>query len=127
MSNGRFAVIGLLLGFALTAQADVIDEKLAQYRTEGAQAFSAEAGLNLWISNHNGRSCTQCHGDSPQGVGKHIKTGKQIKPMAPSVNPQRFTDSDKIDKWFLRNCKWTLKRVCSAQEKGDILVWIREQ
>lgn len=44
--------------------------------------------------------------------------------MATSVNPQRLTDSAKIEKWFARNCKFTLGRECSAQEKGNMLVWL---
>lgn len=44
--------------------------------------------------------------------------------MAPSANPERLTDVRKIEKWFKRNCKWTLGRECSAQEKTDLLLYI---
>lgn len=129
--NKRLLLTGVLTSFVLSANAgvmtDTTDKKLDQYRGQGAENFSPEAGLELWRSDNNGRSCTQCHGASPTEVGKHAKTGKVIKPMAPSVNPKRLTDSKKIDKWFLRNCKWTLQRECTAQEKGDFLVWLREQ
>jgi hypothetical protein len=47
--------------------------------------------------------------------------------MAPSVNAERLTEAKKMDKWFLRNCKWTLGRACTAQEKGDVLMWLRDQ
>jgi len=50
-----------------------------------------------------------------------------IDPMALSVNPERYTDPDKIEKWFLRNCKWTLGRECTAQEKGDVLTYLGSQ
>ncbi len=109
------------------AQADVIEERLAQYRNEGAVAFDANQGQTLWKMGHQGRRCTQCHGEAPNTAGKHIKTGKVIEPMALSINPNRFADADKIEKWFLRNCKWTLGRVCTPQEKGNILVWLRGQ
>ncbi len=127
MSKKIGLLAGLLSCLAFAANADVIDQKLGEYRAQGAETFTAEAGLALWKSDNGGRSCTQCHGVDPTSVGKHAKTGKAIQPMAPSVNPKRFTDSDKIDKWFLRNCKWTLNRECTAQEKGDFLVWIRGQ
>ena len=65
------------------------------------------------------RSCTTCHGTDQAKPGRHQRTGKVIESMAPSVNPQRLTDVAKIEKWFVRNCKWTLGRECSAQEKGD--------
>ena len=47
--------------------------------------------------------------------------------MARSVNPERLTEVKKLNKWFLRNCKWTYGRECTAQEKGDILVWLSDQ
>jgi hypothetical protein len=56
-----------------------------------------------------------------------VKTGKRIEPMAVSVNPQRLGDMAKIEKWFRRNCKWTLGRACTAQEKGDLLSFLRQQ
>lgn len=123
----RWLLAGLLSSLAITANSGVIEQKLDQYRAQDVEGFSPEAGHELWKSDNNGRSCTQCHGIGPSDAGKHEKTGKVIKPMAPSVNPKRLTDSKKIDKWFLRNCKWTLKRECTAQEKGDFLVWLREQ
>ena len=54
-----------------------------------------------------------------------VRTGKPIKALAPSVQPQRLTDIGKIRKWFKRNCKWTLGRVCTPQEKGDILLFLK--
>ena len=47
-----------------------------------------------------------------------------IQPLAPGVNPQRFTDVAQVEKWFKRNCGDVLKRECTAQEKGDILAWL---
>jgi hypothetical protein len=58
-------------------------------------------------------------------VGKHAKTGKAIEPMAPSVNPKRLSDEKQIRKWFSRNCKWTLGRECTAQEQGDVLLYLQ--
>lgn len=84
-------------------------------------------GQRLWNSVVNERSCTSCHGDDPTKIGKHIKTGKIIQPMALSVNGKRFQNQKKVDKWFLRNCKWTFGRECSAQEKADILSWLSKQ
>lgn len=45
--------------------------------------------------------------------------------MSPAVNPKRLSDPKKIEKWFLRNCKWTLGRECTPQEKGDYLTYLR--
>lgn len=92
-------------------------------------SFSSQRGEKLWNSQFTvsgqQRSCASCHTTNPRKTGKHIRTGKAIQAMAPSVNTDRLTDQRKINKWFKRNCKWTLGRVCSNQEKGDVLVYLK--
>jgi len=70
------------------------------------------------------RSCTTCHGEDPRQPGRHVRTGKTIAPMAPSVQADRFSDPAKQNKWFTRNCKWTWGRLCSADEQRDIKAWL---
>ncbi|HEX5636129.1 MAG TPA: DUF1924 domain-containing protein, partial [Gammaproteobacteria bacterium] len=72
-------------------------------------------------------NCASCHKQDLRQTGSHIRTRKPIEPMAPSANPQRLTDIKQIEKWFLRNCKGTWGRECTAQEKGDFLVYIQSQ
>jgi hypothetical protein len=123
----------LLLLLPIVAQADAVDTLLDSYRQAGAAEFSAARGETHWKqSNPNpdggkARSCTDCHTNDLTQVGKHAKTGRKIDPMAPSVNPKRLTDVAKIEKWFKRNCNWTLGRACSPQEKGDFLLYLRQQ
>ena len=50
--------------------------------------------------------------------------GKTIAPLAPTANPQRFTDVSETEKWFHRNCRWVLGRTCTAQEKGDFITFL---
>lgn len=100
---------------------------LAEFKADAARPFSSQAGNAAWTRDSDGRSCTSCHTDSVLAPGRHVRTGKVIEPMAPSVNSQRLTDRKKINKWFLRNCKWTFARECTAQEKGDILLWLSQQ
>ena len=70
----------------------------------------------------------QATGMIPTGHGWLVdRAGKVIDPMAPSVNSKRLTDAKKINKWLLRNCKWTFGRECTAQEKGNVLLWLSEQ
>jgi len=111
------------------AASGVVGELLAGYQAEGAGNFSAERGKAMWNENHASAegnvSCASCHGADLTKSGEHMKTGKRIEPMAPSVNAERLTDAAKIEKWFLRNCKGTLGRECSAQEKGDFLTYIQ--
>lgn len=103
---------------------------LDKYRSQGANEFDVAQGEKLWsqpfIDEKTGkeRSCRTCHTNKLEDAGKHIRTGKLIKAMSPPVNPERFTDSKKVEKWFLRNCKWTLGRKCNPQEKGEILSFL---
>lgn len=121
-------IIAMMLFFSGGLQAsDVSDELIAEFQREAAEVLSAEQGAALWVRDFEGRSCTTCHTDSLYGKGRHEKTGKIIEPMAPSVNPKRLSDERKVRKWFLRNCKWTLGRECTAKEKGDVLLWLSQQ
>lgn len=119
--------------FALTANAAVVDEVIGQYQQQGASGPDAVKGKQLWVKTFTAgkkpqqRSCTSCHTENLRATGKHVKTGKAIEPLAPSVNSERLTETRKIEKWFKRNCKWTLGRECSAQEKADFLSYIRSQ
>ncbi|MGL5359447.1 MAG: DUF1924 domain-containing protein [Shewanella sp.] len=101
--------------------------QLQQYQSQGAGPFSAAAGQQFWLQDTDGRSCASCHGANVTLPGQHQNTHKPIEPMAPSINPQRLTDAANIEKWFSRNCQWTLKRDCTAQEKGDVLLWLSAQ
>lgn len=129
-----FITAGLMV-FAVgpVVAADVVEERLAAYQAEGAGPFDAARGEAMWTRNFTHpkadkpRSCASCHTDNLQSSGKHARTGKSIDPMAPSVNAERLTEVKKIEKWFVRNCKWTMGRECTAQEKGDFLSYLRLQ
>jgi hypothetical protein len=120
----------LLLVPSMPAKADGIPDMLQLYEQQGAGNFSASEGALLWkkkVTAADGgmRSCTTCHGSDLTKQGKHAKTGKVIEHMAPSANPQRYTENKKIRKWFRRNCKWTWGRECTPQEKGNFLLYLQ--
>ena len=120
-------VVLLLLPLPAYAQT-VLDAYLANLELHAdILPFSAQRGSTIWHRQQEGRACTRCHLESVHSKGRHERTGKVIEPMAPSVNAERLTEAKKMDKWFLRNCKWTLGRECTAQEKGDVLTWLRDQ
>jgi hypothetical protein len=123
-SISAFVLAPMLIvsGFATAAPGPIA--YLDTYRQQGIKNIDAERGRLLWYSTNGERSCTSCHGETPKATGKHIKSGKVIEPMAPSLNPERYQSAKKIEKWFLRNCKWTFGRECSSQEKADILIWL---
>ena len=71
-------------------------------------------------------ACTACHTVSPVQPGRHVVTGKAIKPLAPRAEAARFTDPAKTEKWFRRNCTEVLGRECSAAEKADFILFLAE-
>jgi len=128
----------------MLAQANAIPEMMDKYKAEGASNFSAEAGKKMWTQeipytnkkgeHITGRSCATCHNAVPNTAGKHKKTGKVIPAMTLATQVAdkktgemhpRFSKAKKIKKWFKRNCKWTYGRVCTAQEKGDFLMFFK--
>lgn len=129
----RKLLFGLIIMTPLTAIAagSVVPQMLQGYQSEGAGPFDAARGQAMWNETHvqskTGKavSCATCHGTDLSQSGTHAKTGKLIEPLSPKANPARLTDPAKIEKWFTRNCKWTLGRACTAQEKGDFLSYIQ--
>jgi hypothetical protein len=115
--------------FSLPVWADTPTAILAALKTEAQsasfQGFSAARGESFFKQKHgNEWSCASCHTDNPINTGKHAKTGKIIQPFAPAANAERFTNTDKVAKWFKRNCNDVLGRVCTPQEKGDVLSYL---
>lgn len=127
-----FVALGLLFSFNVFAATP--QELLKQYEVQAKQenaaftGFSADRGANFFKTERlhsDGKkvSCSTCHTVDPRNQGK-TRANKVIEPMAPSVNPQRFTDAAKVEKWFGRNCKDVLERSCTAQEKGDYIQYL---
>lgn len=119
---GNLAQAGMILE-GYEAEARAVDPAF--------EGFSATRG-EAFYSQHHGTgkvetpSCTTCHMNSPKEAG-HTRAGKVIAPMALSQTPDRFQDFKKVEKWFRRNCKSVLGRVCSAQEKGDFITYMKTQ
>jgi cytochrome c peroxidase len=100
-------------------------QQLSQWSATAGRPGRADQGRVFFNAKHGGDlSCASCHGTPPTQPGKHASTGKVIKPLAPAFNPQAFTDSARIEKWFRRNCKDVLSRECSAAEKADVLAYL---
>lgn len=129
--KSRFLVLGLLAGLVSHGvRAGAVENLLAEYAGAGAGPFRVEAGAALWVRPHptpagETRACASCHTRDPTQPGRHVLTGKNLSPLAPAAHPGCLEDRGKIEKWFRRNCSWTLGRECSPQEKGDFLVFLR--
>jgi hypothetical protein len=118
---------------AVLAAASFAQQVVAATPTELLAAYAAQAGTaplpargQQFFNVTHGRewSCASCHGAVPVQGGRHVATGKPIGAMAPAVNPDRFTDAAKTEKWFRRNCNDVAGRECTAAEKADVLSWL---
>ena len=123
-------LISLSLSMAFTqthADEKTVNQLLKNYTTQGANSPDMLQGKQLWQKTFNAkgefpeRSCASCHTTDLSAYGKHVKTGKRIEAMSPLSNSERLTQTKKVEKWFKRNCKWTMGRECSPQEKSDLL------
>ena len=114
--------VWMAMSQTVCAQASV---QLQGYANQAQRAPSSGAGQRFFLAKHGQEwSCASCHGQDPRQAGRHAATGRAIQPLAPSANPNRFTDLAKTEKWFKRNCKDVLSRECTAGEKADVLAWL---
>jgi len=123
----RCLATALVAGASLlpAAHAATPAELLAAYSAQAGAAAAPERGRQLFTTRHGREwSCASCHGAVPIQAGKHASTGKPIGALAPAINPERFTDSAKTEKWFRRNCNDVMGRECTAAEKADVLTWL---
>lgn len=122
-----------LLLAAQTGKADMLADYSAQARTADPAfaGFDAERGRAFYLAapatgKPETPSCTSCHTPEPKKPGQ-TRAGKVIDPMAKSVTPDRYTDPEKVEKWFRRNCNSVLGRECTLQEKGDFITFMLAQ
>jgi mono/diheme cytochrome c family protein len=120
----------IALGLAQNALAETPAQFIASYSAEAGAGFKADiargkafAGKN-WGVSEKLASCTACHTDNPANPGRHAVTGKAIQPLSPAVNPERFSDPAKVEKWFKRNCKEVVGRACTPAEKADFIQFV---
>jgi hypothetical protein len=126
MTLRTFAVIAAMTMPLIAVANPVQDGYRVAAKQESAAFtdFSATRGETFYKTKTGDLSCASCHGDSPKVHGKHATTSKDILPMAPVANAERFTDAAKVEKWFKRNCNDVLKRACTANEKGDFIAYL---
>lgn len=124
-----FAAAGVMAAAAYAVTPEALQaeyETIARKEAPVFAGFSATRGAEFFRSTHGTDwSCATCHTAKPVAQGRHVRTGNVIRPLAPAANAERFTDSTKVEKWFKRNCGDVLGRGCTAQEKGDVMAFLR--
>lgn len=132
--KSRLTCVAFALALAAApAIAGPRDDILATYAAvakaadAGFAGFDAGRGKALYEQQNTvsaeAPDCASCHTASPMKAGK-TRAGKTIDAMAVSVTPDRFTDAEKVEKWFGRNCNTVLGRECTAAEKGDFITYL---
>ena len=130
-------LLAIILGaFGLNAQADVDTAKafakkyaaFAKNINPDFKGFLPDMGRNFFKREFTLKgkqvSCASCHTDNPANPGKHIVTGKPIKPLSPVAEKSRFSDLEKVEKNFVDHCNEILGRDCTAQEKGNYIAYL---
>jgi cytochrome c peroxidase len=118
----------LLLGIAPAVWAATPLEILDHLQAQTGTVASLERGKQLYhgqpLSGGKSESCATCHTANPRDPGRHARTNKTILPLAPSVTADRFSDPEKVEKWFKRNCNEVLGRLCTTQGKADFVAYL---
>ena len=119
--------------YSVMADEKTVNTLIKSFQSQGAKSGDAQRGEQFWNKTFTGkapfteRSCKLCHTANLKNKGEHIRTGKTLKPIAPSINQASLSKVKKVNKWFKRNCKWTTGKECNAQVKADILAFINLQ
>lgn len=136
MKRINLTVLALLALASVNANADVASaQKLADKYTAIAKniepAFtgpSADEGKTFFnreiMIKGKMTACASCHTSNPANEGKHIVTGKPIRPLAPAVNEKRFANLEKVEKNFTKHCHDIISRDCTAKEKANFISYL---
>lgn len=136
MKKLSLILVGLLGFAALNAQAGIETaqqladkyEVIAKNINPAATGLSSDDGkafFNRELTIKGKQvACASCHTANPADTGKHIVTGKPIRPLAPAVNEKRFASIDKVEKNFTKHCNDIISRDCTAQEKGNFIAYL---
>jgi mono/diheme cytochrome c family protein len=117
--------------YADVATAEKLVSKYTTYaknidpNSTGASADEGKAFFNREITVKGKQvACASCHTANPADTGKHIVTGKPIRPLSPVVNEKRFASIDKVESNFTKHCNDIIGRDCTAQEKANFISYL---
>jgi hypothetical protein len=76
------------------------------------------------FAHHDPIPCSACHRFHTGSFEEMPRIRRQLLPLAPSANPDRFRDLVQTEKWFGMNCRLLMQRDCTPLEKGDVITWL---
>jgi hypothetical protein len=109
------------------AAAKAADQNYAGLSTEDGKTFFNREVIQFKGDTKNpGKaiSCASCHTANPADTGRHIVTGKSIKPLSPVVNAKRFNSVKNVEKKFTEHCNEVVGSDCTPQEKGNYIAYL---
>lgn len=145
MQKISFTLLALLGMVSLPAQATdpVVSQFVSQFnvaatlasdylqearKTDKEAMLSADEGRAFYtkrvVVDGKELACSKCHTDNPTKEGKHAETGKPIKPVAVSANPESFSDVKKVEKNFAKHCRELYGKDCAAIDKANFLTYM---
>lgn len=137
MKKISIVLAALLSLTAISAQASIANAKklVIIYHTQaiaenkdfpGPSAEEGKIFYNNVVKATNGKetACASCHTANPADKGKHIETGKTIKPLSPVVNAKRFADFEKVEAKFTQHCVDILGQDCTAAQKANYISYV---
>lgn len=102
---------------------ELVKKENASFKSFNAKEGEAFFRFERMHSKGEKVSCMTCHTADPKAFGK-TRANKDIDPIAPIANKERFTDLAKVEKWFKRNCKDVYERECTNVEKGNFVLFM---
>ena len=119
----------LITGYGNQAKATAAAASKKSNKPIDVEDFSAENGRQIYLMSRNWEgeeqpACAACHTENPKSEGTHVQSKKPIKPLAPAVNPERFTNVEKVEKNFAKHCRDLYDRDCTPMEKGHFLTYL---
>lgn len=128
-------LISLCLAGSLFAASAEVNQYIKTLESEALQinpafkGFDASRGEKIFTTKHIGKkgkeiSCASCHTLDLSKKGENFFTGKIIEPLSPSVNAERLSSLKSVEKWLRRNFNDVYNREGTAEEKGDVLMYI---
>lgn len=137
MKHLNIALLALFSLTAFSAHADVanavkLEKKYAAFAKTanpeygGPSAVDGKFFFNRKIKLANGKeaACASCHTANPADEGKHMVTGKPIKPLSPMVNFKRFSNVEKVEEQFTLHCNDIIGSDCTAAEKANYIAYL---
>jgi cytochrome c553 len=132
MKVTKYILFALLSLSSVCVYADAVTAKAFDSNYVGLSAEEGKTFFNREVIQFKGDTknpgkaiaCASCHTANPADTGKHIVTGKSIKPLSPAVNAKRFSSVKNVEKKFTEHCNEVVGSDCTPQEKGNYIAYL---